>query len=237
VKDPVYSGRDVAEAVASAARALGLPEAQLRYVVLERGAAGTLGMGGTPARIAVLLEAAGGPATGGAPPAQDEEEDDADAEPQDPRAGIQGVLGAVARAADAELRVSFEETDDQLAVRLAGDVEFLLEEDAAGLEALDHLLQRMYTRDVHPRRLALVCEGYRERREASIRAMAEELVAAVRADGRPRTTPPLNSYERRLVHMAVSEQPGLRTYSVGEGADRRVTVALADAAPADQGQG
>jgi len=35
----------------------------------------------------------------------------------------------------------------------------------------------------------------------------------------------LNSYERRIVHMIVSERPGLETYSVGEGADRRVTIA------------
>ena len=36
--------------------------------------------------------------------------------------------------------------------------------------------------------------------------------------------PPLNAYERRVVHMALSGVPGIVTYSVGEGADRRVTV-------------
>ena len=48
---------------------------------------------------------------------------------------------------------------------------------------------------------------------------------AVEADGKPRRTEALNSYERRIVHMVVSEHPSLETYSVGEGADRRVTIA------------
>lgn len=234
MKDPVYSGRDVAEAVASAARALGVPEGSLRYVVLERGAAGVLGMGGTPARIAVLLEAAGGAAPAAAPDAAPPPE------PQelDPRAAIEAVLRALAAAADVELQVAVSETEETLAVQLSGPgCAFLLEDEAAALEALDHLLQRMYTREVYPRRLVLNCEGYRERREAALRAMAQELVSAVRSDGQPRTTPPLNSYERRIVHMVVGEEPGVRTYSVGEGSGRRVTVALAEAAPVDEGQG
>ena len=39
--------------------------------------------------------------------------------------------------------------------------------------------------------------------------------------------PRLNSYERRVVHMALAGEPGIRTSSVGEGAERRLTVAPA----------
>ena len=53
-------------------------------------------------------------------------------------------------------------------------------------------------------------------------------LTTVRGDGRPRESRPLNAYERRIIHVAISEEPGLRTFSVGEGADRRVTVAPAD---------
>ena len=74
-------------------------------------------------------------------------------------------------------------------------------------------------------RLAVQCEGYRDHRDGRLREQALELAKAVEADGRPRRTEALNSYERRIVHMVVSERPGLETYSVGEGADRRVTIA------------
>ena len=61
-----------------------------------------------------------------------------------------------------------------------------------------------------------------------------ELAEQVLADGRARRTDPLNSYERRIVHVTLAEVRGVQTFSVGEGADRRVTVAPADdAAPGD----
>jgi predicted RNA-binding protein Jag len=49
----------------------------------------------------------------------------------------------------------------------------------------------------------------------------------VRADGVARTTDPLNSYERRVIHVALSTEEGVVTFSVGEGSGRRVTVAPA----------
>jgi spoIIIJ-associated protein len=69
------------------------------------------------------------------------------------------------------------------------------------------------------------CEGHRETRDEAIRLKARGLAAAVRADGTARVTDPLNAYERRIVHMALAEEPGVTTYSVGEGAGRRVTIA------------
>ncbi len=37
----------------------------------------------------------------------------------------------------------------------------------------------------------------------------------------------MNAYERRVVHVALQAEPGVTTYSVGQGSDRRVTVAPA----------
>ena len=232
MKDPVFSGRDVAEAVLLASRSLGLPADTLRYVVLERGTAGGLGVGGSPAMIAVLLE--GAPTAAGSPrgraPGRPEE-------PRRPRALLTSLVRDLGRAAGLELGADLEETDEGLLLRLGGaDRDFFLEEDGEVLKALEHVLHKVAQGENEPRRLIVECEGFRTRRDDALRRRALLLAEQVLADGRPRRTEPLNSYERRIVHVTLAEMEGVRTFSVGEGADRRVTVAPAGPdAPGDPG--
>lgn len=229
MSDPVFSGPDVPEAVAAAARSLGLEAARLRYVVLDPGRPGTLGGSPSPARIAVLLERRpAGEARTSAPPRAAVPDD---AQPPAPRSGdvradIRGLVRTLAEAASVDLSADVEEGPDGLSVRLQGDgCSMLLEEDGEVFRAFEHILQRAYRSRVTTGRLAVHCEGYRNHRDARLKEQALEIAKAVEADGKPRRTEALNSYERRIVHMVVSERPALETYSVGEGADRRVTIA------------
>jgi spoIIIJ-associated protein len=229
MSDPVFSGQDVPDAVASAARSLGLEAARLRYVVLDPGRPGGLGVSASPARIAVLLERrpAGEAHPAGAPrvpPREDRQP--AVPRPGDVRADIRALVRVLGEAASADLSAEVEEGPDGLLVRLQGaGCSMLLEEEGEVFRAFEHVLQRAYRGRLESRRLTVECEGYRDHRDRRLRERALELARAVEADGKPRRTEPLNSYERRIVHMIVSERPSLETYSVGEGADRRVTIA------------
>lgn len=226
MKDPVFSGSDVEEAVAAAAVALAVPVSALRYVVLDPGRPGGLGVSPSDARIAVLLDRSTPPSGNLAPEDVDEDADDGETDVKD---RIRRVLGAVIESAGLETTIAFGESDDALRVLLGGrDREFFLADDAEVFQALEHLLQRMFNHEVTPRRIHLDCEGYREGRDAALKEQALALATEVRADGRPRLMGPLNAYERRIVHIALSEAEGVTTYSVGEGADRRVTIAPAD---------
>jgi spoIIIJ-associated protein len=228
VKDPVFSGKDVAEAVAAAARALAIPVPAVRYVVLDAGNPGGLGVSASSARIAVLLDGSTPPAGGSA---GNPDGVDVDADGEDILARIRRVVGAVVEAAGLETTFAFQESEEVLRVVLEGQGRaFFLDDDAEVFQALEHLLQRMFNHEVAPRRLQLDCEGYRDARDAALREQALELAAAVRGDGKPRLTAPLNAYERRIVHITLSDADGVKTYSVGEGADRRVTIAPADLA-------
>jgi len=132
--------------------------------------------------------------------------------------------------------VELESGEDALVVRLAGpDRDFFYGEEGEVLRAVEHLLQRMLDRGGGDRRRMVVeCEGYRDRRDQALRAEAATLAAAVKAGGEARITRPLNAYERRIVHLALSGEETLVTFSVGEGEDRRVTIAPRDApAPGD----
>jgi spoIIIJ-associated protein len=224
VKDRVFSGPDVEEAIALAAASLGLPKAELRYVVLDAGAAGGRGLKPTPARIAVFLREPDRPPD----PAPDRVA--APAGPADPRAGLRETIRAVAEAGGLDVEAEVEETEEAVVVRLRGaDQAFFLGPEGRGevLRATEHLLLRLHGAALQPRALRLTCEGFRERRDEALAEEARRLAAAVRADGQPRTMEPLNAYERRVVHVALQGEPGVTTYSVGEGPGRRVTVAPA----------
>jgi spoIIIJ-associated protein len=224
MKDRIFSGVDIDDAVAVAAANLGLPKAELRYVVLEAGSAGGRGLKPTPARIAVMLEDAPAPGEARRPaPARP-------AAPSDPRAGLLETIRAVAEAGRLEVEARIEEGEEALLVQLEGrDREFFLEPDgkAEVLQATEHLLLRLYGAELQPRAVRLTGEGFRERRDEALAAEARRIAAEVRASGRPRTLPRLNAYERRVVHMALQAEPGVRTESAGDGAERRLTVAPA----------
>jgi spoIIIJ-associated protein len=222
MKDRIFSGVDIDDAVAVAAANLGLPKADLRFVVLEAGSAGGRGLKPTPARIAVMLEDAPAPGESRRPaPA-------GTTAPADPRAGLVGTIRAVAEAGGLEVQAQIEEAEEALLVRLEGkDREFFLEPDgkAEVLQATEHLLLRLYGAQLQPRAVRLTGEGFRERRDEALAAEARRIAAEVRASGLAQTLPRLNAYERRVVHMTLQAEPGIRTSSAGEGAERRLTVA------------
>lgn len=219
MKDRVFSGLDIEEAVAVAAASLGLPRAELRYVVLEPGSAGGRGLKPTPARVAVLLEA---------PVASHPSPRPASLALTDPRAGLRATVRAVAEAGDLDVDAEIEESEEAVVVRLRGaDLPFFIGGDGRGevLRATEHLLQRLYGAALQPRALRLTGEGFRERRDEALAEEAHRIAEEVRRDGQPRTMAPQNAYERRVVHVALQDEPGVTTYSVGEGPNRRVTVA------------
>jgi spoIIIJ-associated protein len=227
VKDRLFSGPDVDEALAVAAASLGLPRAELRYVVLDPGSGGGRGLSPTPARIAVLLRDSSR-RTG--PEREGRDRGVATAPAPDPRAGIRETIRAVAEAGGLDVDPEIEETEEAVIVRLRGpDQGFFLGAEGKGevLRATEHLLQRLYRAALQPRFLRVTCEGFRERRDQALAEEARRLAEAVRADGQPREMEPLNAYERRVIHVALQGEPGVVTFSVGEGAARRVTVAPA----------
>jgi len=235
MKDQVFEGATVEEAVSAASRALGIPVEGLRHVVLDAGTVAARGLTARPARIAVLLSAnspSPRPAASAMPPTQPATA--VGAAPMglaEVAAEIRELVRELARAADTDLSGEVTTTDDAVVVRLEGKgKDLLLADDGDVLESLEYLIQLMYRRAVEPRRLIVDCEGYRADRDRGLREEALALAATVAKDGVPRKMRSLNSYERRVVHATLTDHPAVRTFSVGEGGDRRVTVAPRDAA-------
>ncbi len=73
-------------------------------------------------------------------------------------------------------------------------------------------------------RVALDVEKYRQRRETSLRDMANKVAERVSQTGRSITLEPMSAADRRIVHLTLAEREEVSTESVGFGDDRKVTI-------------
>ena len=73
-------------------------------------------------------------------------------------------------------------------------------------------------------KLGLDVAGYRDKRASDLTALAQRIGAKVRKTGRSFAMEPMNPYERRIIHSAISKMEGVRSESKGEGRDRRVVI-------------
>ncbi len=74
--------------------------------------------------------------------------------------------------------------------------------------------------------LMIDVEGYQQRRHQSLENMARRVARRVSDTGRSITLEPMPPNERRIVHLALSDHPGVTTESTGFGDSRQVTVQL-----------
>lgn len=144
-----------------------------------------------------------------------------------PRYGnLNEMVGALIAAGGLDLSVEIQPEGDTERVVIDGpDAVLLLENDAEALTALEHLLGKMALRGLGRRvRIRIDSAGYRKRREEELVQMALRSAERVKQEGGEFSTSPLNPYERRLVHMALKDDPAILTHSVGNGFLKRVTI-------------
>jgi spoIIIJ-associated protein len=66
--------------------------------------------------------------------------------------------------------------------------------------------------------------NYRQRRQESLEALARRMAEQVRSSRRPLPLEPMQSYDRRIIHMALREDTTVYTESTGEGENRRIVI-------------
>lgn len=76
--------------------------------------------------------------------------------------------------------------------------------------------------------VALDVAGYKKERIQKVQRIAEEAAAEVLHNGHEKTLPPMNSYERRQVHMVMADIPELVTRSVGDDPNRSIVISKRD---------
>jgi len=75
-------------------------------------------------------------------------------------------------------------------------------------------------------RIVVDVNDYREKREETLQRMALSITQKVKFSGEPQALPPMPPAERRIIHLALADDPEVETISEGEDEDRRVVVSL-----------
>ena len=118
--------------------------------------------------------------------------------------------------------------EDSLYIHMIGDtLGILIGRRGETLDALQYLtsLQVNKGRDGYIR-VTLDTENYRAKREDSLRRLAQRMANRAQKTGRKVVLEPMNPYERRVLHTALQNHPGVTTHSEGEEPNRRVVIML-----------
>src|SRR6476646_129083 len=136
------------------------------------------------------------------------------------------LLNSIFESAQFDVRASGSESDTGCLLSIEGaDTGLLLNQGGELLDALQHIVNQAYGRTL-PKGQRLVCDAnnYRAARESELRAMADHAARQVRSTGSSFVFGPMDGNERRVIHLALADEPDLHTESIGEGNARRLRV-------------
>jgi spoIIIJ-associated protein len=132
-----------------------------------------------------------------------------------------GTMGVVATtfvredAADGVIAFEIEGEDAGLLIGRRGET----------LQALQFLVNLIVNKQLGRQVYVTIdVEGYRERRQESLRSLAQRTAERVVSSGRSVQLQPMPAAERRIIHVTLAEHPDVRTESKGDGDQRRVVV-------------
>lgn len=141
------------------------------------------------------------------------------------RQAIEVVTGILERMGlDGEVVDATE--DERISIEIAGpDAGRVIGKKGQTLDALQFLVNKVVNRFPEGRRhVVLDVEGYKERRDDSLAAMASRLAEKASRTGKVITISPMPSRERRVIHLALADVSGVTTRSDGQGTERRVRI-------------
>ncbi len=212
------TGETVGEAKWAALRELeqrypALEKSAVRFEVVTEGERGLLGVGYLPARVVAHLPA-----------------DAADAVAFDesaPATDARMLMARIVSALGVGGRLDVHEDDAAITVTCSGaDVALLIGRHGQTIDAVQYLLNAISHRSYGQERKEVTVDaaGYRERRRATLEALAERTAQQVRTSGERVELDPMTAVERKVVHLKLQDTDGVETASEGAEPNRYVVV-------------
>jgi spoIIIJ-associated protein len=135
---------------------------------------------------------------------------------------VQSVINAMGIS----MSMNIEETPEGTRINLEGeDGGVLVRRGGEGLQALQHIVATTFRKQLgDDNRIVIDCNGYRKEKDAELRQMAKFIAEKARSSGTPQEMGPLNPYERRIVHLAIAEDPSVTSESIGDAFMKTVII-------------
>ena len=139
---------------------------------------------------------------------------------------ITEFLQKVVTAMGVTLTATVDETPDGTRINLEGeDGGVLVRSGGEGLQALQHLVATAFRRQLgDDNRVVIDCNGFRRDKDLELKQMARFMAEKARSSGVPQEMGPLNPYERRIVHLAIAEDPDASSESIGDAFMKTVII-------------
>ncbi len=209
-KELIVTAKTVEEAKSKAVAELGVAEDAIEFTVLEEGKRGFLGIGATDAKVQAVYT------IGGAEIALE-------------------FIRKVVADMELELSVSMAKgNNDDTVITVEGQgAALLIGHHGETLDALQYLANLAANKKIKGEKreyvkISLDVEGYRAKREETLRALARRRAAQVLKGKKSVMLEPMNPYERRIIHSEVQGIAGVSTNSIGSENNRRVVMFLDD---------
>jgi spoIIIJ-associated protein len=140
---------------------------------------------------------------------------------------IRAVTERITSAIVDNPRVVVEHQSDLIkaTIKTSDDVDRLLGRDGQVLGAVEYVVNRIVARRwPSVVRVMLDADGFRERQDQELSALAVTLAEKAKSTQSPQSTKPLPSYQRRIVHVALQTVTDIQTKSKGDGPLKRVLI-------------
>ena len=113
-------------------------------------------------------------------------------------------------------------------IRAKNDSNLLIGQNGDNLQALQHII-RLIVRSQTEERINFVVDfnSYKKEKNDSIVSLAKEMAKKTVSEKKAVVLRPMTAYERRLVHMELSENKDVVTESIGDGDDRKIVIKAA----------
>jgi spoIIIJ-associated protein len=230
--------KTVDEAINKALEQLQVSRDQVSVEILEEGSRGFLGLvGNKPAKVRVSLgqDVSGipEPATSERPqtPAPQKKETPIPS-PHDEEnvsqivAKAKEALSVVLERLQIEYTVDVDVREEQILFNIHCDNEnFLIGRRGTTLDAVQYLVNRIANKNAKEKiQVVLDTSDYRVHRKQRLQKLALRLSRKVKMTGKPVTVSPMNPHDRRIIHLTLQDDPGVKTLSKGSGFMRRITI-------------